>query len=304
MKTCVIINPNAGSAEQMDALEKVLNSRTSVECWKSSEAGEGETLARQAAEDGFELVAAAGGDGTINEVVNGLMQARRQPRFGVIPLGTGNDLARTLDVPEDPLDAVALLEMGEVQRLDLIRLVTGKETKFGINVAAGGFSGDVDEVMTSEMKARWGPLAYLIGAATALPDLQEYVTTIAWDEHPRETIEALNIVVANCRTVAGGKPVAPTANPQDGLLDVVIVRRAEVLELAGVTAKLLAGNYLDSPHVVHRRVRQVHIASRPGMWFNVDGELLTQEPITFTVMPAALEVIVGEGYVAEPERVG
>jgi diacylglycerol kinase (ATP) len=107
--------------------------------------------------------------------------------------------------------------------------------------------------------------------------------------------------VANGRTAAGGFQVAPLANPEDGLLDVIVVRYGDVLDLAGIAARLLAGNYLSSEQVMHRRARHVHIASQPGMWFNVDGELFTSQPITFTVMPQALRVVVGPEYTPSPQ---
>ena len=94
--------------------------------------------------------------------------------------------------------------------------------------------------------------------------------------------------------------VAPTANPEDELLDVVIVESGSLVDLAGVTARLLVGNYVDSDLVLHRQVRQVRVAARPGMWFNVDGELFTKDPVTFTVLPRALQVVVGKDYTPEP----
>jgi diacylglycerol kinase (ATP) len=171
---------------------------------------------------------------------------------------------------------------------------------YGINVAAGGFSGQVGETLTEELKATWGPLAYLIGAAKVLPDLAGYETTIAWEDSPPERVQALNIVVANGRTAGGGIPVAPPANPEDGWLDVVVVRYGSAVELMGVAARLLAGNYLTSERVFHRQARRVRIASRPGMWFNVDGELLTNEPVTISVLPQALRVVVGPTYAPNP----
>jgi diacylglycerol kinase (ATP) len=249
---------------------------------------------------GYELIVAAGGDGTINEVVNGLAAASAHATLGIIPLGTGNDLARTLAIPSDPLEALALLTRGPVRVIDLMKIESADATAYGINVAAGGFSGQVDEVLTEELKATWGPLAYLIGAARVLPDLTGYETSIAWEDGPPERVEALNVVVANGRTVGGGIPVAPSANPEDGRLDVVVVRYGSAVELLGVAARLLAGNYLTSERVFHRQVRRVRIASRPGMWFNVDGELLTNEPVTISVRPQALHVVVGPTYAPSP----
>ncbi len=304
-RTCLILNPNAGSADQMAALKEAVAEAEEITCWETAEAEHGIELAGQALAEGYDCIAAAGGDGTINEVVNGLLQAAGpgeiEAVLGVVPLGTGNDLARTLALPEDPRDAVALLLSGaRVETLDAMRVETGGEVVYGTNAAAGGFSGQVDEVMTAERKKNWGPLAYLFGAADVLPELREYETLLAFDDGAEEQVDVLNVIVANGRTAAGGHRVAPLANPCDGLLDVVIVRGGGgVFGLAEVAGLLAAGNYLESENVLHRKVRRARVRSRPGMWFNIDGELLTKEPVTFAAVPGALRVVVGPDFVAD-----
>ena len=301
VRSCIILNPRAGSAEQMEALREVAAAQMEATLYETDSAGHATALAAEALEEGYDLVVAAGGDGTINEIVNGLASDFARARLGIIPLGTGNDLARTLTIPADPLAALDIVMRGAEHRLDLMKAETVSQATYGINVAAGGFSGQVGEVLTEELKAGWGPLAYLLGAARVVPDLASYETTIAWDDESVERVEALNIVVANGRTAAGGFQVAPLANPEDGLLDVIVVRYGDVLGLAGIAARMLAGNYLSSEQVMHRRARHVHIASQPGMWFNVDGELFTSQPVTFTVMPQALRVMVGPEYTPSPQ---
>src|SRR5690606_33915791 len=217
--------------DQFELLRTAIAALDETVCWHTTDTGHATELARQAVADGFDRIVAAGGDGTIGEVVNGLLGAGGSAVLAVIPLGTGNDLARLLSVPDDPMEALQLLQTGEVRRIDAFRVDADGEHVFGINAAAGGFSGQVDEVLTSELKASWGPLAYLIGAATVLPDLQTYATYIAYDDGPTERIGALNVIVANGRTVGGGKRVPSRSNPEDGLLDIVIVRNGNVVEL-------------------------------------------------------------------------
>ena len=307
----MIINKNSGTHEQSALLHRAVDDCGGIVCRANSTQGMGIQMAREAVHEGFRRIGAAGGDGTAHEVVNGIVQARQElgedaPEvvFGIVPLGTGNDLAGTLALPSDPRDAVAVFLRQRPQVLDLFRItgvIKGEEQLlYGINAAAGGFSGEVDEAVTTEMKKQWGPLAYLVGAARAAPDLQEYDTRIAFDDEPPESIDALNVVVANGRTVGGGKRVAPGANPCDGLLDVVVVKWGRMIDFAQVGARLLSGTWLESPHTLHRRVRKVQVESHPGMWFNVDGELQTKEPLTFEVMPAALPVVVGPDFRAEP----
>lgn len=300
MRSCVILNPRAGSAAQAEALREALAGQRETTLYETDRTGHATKLAAEALAGGYEQLVAAGGDGTIHEVVNGLAGDFARARLGIIPLGTGNDLARTLAIPDDPLEALALITDGRQRWIDLIKVESAGQVLYGINVAAGGFSGQVNEVLTDELKATWGPLAYLLGAIRIVPDLTGYQTTIAWDDGPVQRIEALNIVVANGRTVAGGFRVAPLANPEDGLLDVIIVHYGDALDLAGVAARLITGNYLNSDQVTHRRTRRAHIAAHPGMWFNVDGELFTNQPVSFTVLPQALRVVVGPDYTPVP----
>ncbi len=299
MNACAILNPTAGSAQQQ-ALHAAME-ELAIDQWMTEEPGDATDRAAEAAAADYDRVIAMGGDGTIHEVVNGLMTVDAPPTLAIIPLGTGNDLARTLALPRDPLEALALVAEGETRALDLIRVQpTDGATRYGINAAAGGFSGQVDEELTPEMKRRWGPLAFLLGAVSALPDIEAYATRIAFNDEAPTAVDAFNIVVANGRTAGGGKPVAPVANPEDGLLDVVTIEEGTLAALSQVAAQLVAGTYLDHPLVTHRRVRSVRVEASPGMWFNVDGELLTNEPVTFEAVPQALPVVVGPAYQATP----
>lgn len=262
-------------------------------------AGRGDAFraARSAADDGFDTVVAAGGDGTVTEVVDGLAAGGARARLGILPLGTGNDLARALAIPLDVDAAVATLAEGNERTIDLIEVrASGAAPTLAANVAAGGFSGRVDEEMTAEAKDRWGTLAYVLGAMKVLPDLSGYRTTIAWDDGEAEEIDALAVLVANGRSVAGGRVVAPLASLEDGLLDVIVLRQGSLLDLAGVAARLALGTFLESDAVDMRRARALHVESTPPMRFNVDGELLPEGPVTFRVVPHALRVIVGHDY--------
>lgn len=300
MRGLVIVNPNAGSSDLLTRIEQPL-ADAGFTIHRTQAPGDAGRAAAAAADDGFDLVVAAGGDGTVTEVVDGLVAGGGRARLGLLPLGTGNDLARTLAVPLDVEAALAALLKGDERAIDLIRAeVDGAPAVHAVNVAAGGFSGRVDEEMTAEAKGRWGVLAYVFGAAKVLPDLTGYKTRLTWDDGNDEIVDAFNVVVANGRSCAGGKMVAPFANPEDGLLDVVVVRSGSLLDIAGVAARLALGNYLDSDVVSLRRARSVRVASEPPMLFNVDGELQPEGPITFRVLPGALRVLVGPGYTPEP----
>jgi diacylglycerol kinase (ATP) len=287
----------------MPALHRAIASQADVVLHETHSTEEATARAEEALREGVETIVAAGGDGTINAVVNGLSADFSKATLGVIPLGTGNDLARTLALPMKPLAALELLTSGVARHLDVIQFDAAGQRRYGLNMAIGGFTGQMGEILTDDLKSSWGPLAYLIGAAEVLPDLKTYYTDIQLDGQSSENHAVLNIAVANGRTAGGGLQVAPCANPEDGWLDVVIVSYTSLLNLADITTRFLAGAYLESEDVIHHQVQHLQVKSTPGMWFNLDGELLTNKPVTLTVQPQTLRVVVGPDYTPEGHAV-
>ena len=174
--------------------------------------------AKTALRKGYDMIVAAGGDGTLNEVVNGVREDASAVVLGLIPLGTGNDFARTLDLPTDIDQAIDLLLAGHTRAIDLVR-VTSDVRRYFVNVSTGGFSGLVDEKLTPAMKKTWGPLAYLRSAAAALPEFRAHRTTVSLDNAESLTLNLFGVVIANGRYVGGGMRIAPEASVDDGLLD-------------------------------------------------------------------------------------
>jgi diacylglycerol kinase (ATP) len=294
VRAAVLLNPTAGAADR-EALERLVRRRSQAKlrCPDGPEAMRG--AVRRARADGAERIVVAGGDGTLHLAINALVDADGRDAgvaFGLVPCGTGDDLARTLGLPKDLEDAIDVALTARPRRLDLVRLAAGADRTFAINAVAGGFSGAVDRQLTRQAKDRWGPLAFVIGAAQTLPDIESYRTDVQIDDEPVRRVEALNVVVANGRTIGGGKQVAPPGNPSDGRLDVVIARRAPLPELAALGVKLLRGTWLEDDLVTHQRARRVRIRSEPAMWFNADGELWTDRPVEASVVPGAVEVAV------------
>jgi diacylglycerol kinase (ATP) len=293
---CVIINPQAGSVGDEATLRALLGERLpAATLHTTTEAGGATELARRAIEEGCRCVVAAGGDGTINQVIAAMAPAFDRASLALLPLGTGNDLARSIGVPLDLDGALDVLCAGSTRKLDIMR-VSAAETHYCINVSAGGFSGAVDEQLSDEMKRSWGPLAYLRAALAALPDLTDYWTTVVCDDEPPLRISLYSLVVANGRFVAGGIPIAPQAVLDDGLLDLLIVPAASLSQLALLVPQILRGQHITSEQLIVRRVRKLAVESHPPMWCNVDGELIGNEPVSFEVLPQAINVVVGENF--------
>ncbi|MFO0852682.1 MAG: YegS/Rv2252/BmrU family lipid kinase, partial [Gemmataceae bacterium] len=303
MRACVLFNPRAGSAGQLDLLRELLLGRPGVTVLEPGSGDELVEMAAEAARGGYDLVAVAGGDGSVHAVVNGLMRVRSKTPLAVLPLGTGNDLCRTLAVPLDLTGAVAALDRRKVRRIDVIK-VDGATNPFAVNAVTGGFSGQVARDVTKDLKATWGPLAYLRGAAGPIIERAGYRVTVRLDGGKPETFDLLNVVVANGRTAAGGVAVAPRADPEDGKLDVLLVRHGDFLDLSVVTARLLAGTYHADETVVHRTAKRVEIESDPPLPVSVDGELTEGRRFVFEAVRRALPVVVGPGYHRDARKAG
>jgi diacylglycerol kinase (ATP) len=292
--TVVILNPEAGSVKNVAALVRRIRHLPNVEVRLTARKSDAARFARTALRKGCEMIVAAGGDGTLNEVVNGIGATNADIRLGLIPLGTGNDFARTLGLPTDLDEAIAVLAAGQTRAIDLVR-VTSDKVRYFVNVSAGGFSGLVDEKLTAAMKKTWGPLAYLRSAVAALPQLRAYRTKVTFTKgkrSKRSTLSLYNVVIANGRYVGGGTLIAPKASIDDGLLDIILIHERSAAELALLAAKVALGHHLSSDAIVFRRAAKVTVNSQPGMWFNVDGELVGNEPATFEVLPRALQFVV------------
>lgn len=290
---CVIVNPAAGSVKDPEALMKQLRSLPGSTLEVTSKPGSAGRFARAALKQGCDLIVAAGGDGTLNEVINGLGEDAGHVRLGLIPLGTGNDFARTLGLPTDVDQCIELLRAGHARAIDLVRAISDR-VRYFVNVSAGGFSGIVDEKLTPEMKSTWGPLAYIRSAAAAFPELRGYLTRIALDDKETVSESLYNVIIGNGRYVAGGIPVAPEALPDDGLLDLVLIPERPVADLALLVPQMLMGTHLSSGSIIYRRAARISVSSKPGMWFNVDGELVGNEPVVFEVLSRALQFVTAE----------
>jgi|SRR5689334_1971370 len=287
----IIFNPVAGSAGAAEKIAKQLKKLNPIAFRITRRKGDAERWARRARTSKASTVIVAGGDGTLNEAVNGLGMFARRKLIGLIPLGTGNDFARTLGLPALIDDNVDILRAGRTSQIDIVR-VKSKRSRYFVNVSAGGFSGMVDEKITPQIKRTWGPLAYIRGAAAALPHLHAYKTEIVFDDDERLSTGLYNVVVANGRYVAGGLPIAPTADPADGKLEVVLIPKLGPGEMALLAAEIVLGKHLSSNATIFRQARKIAVRSRPGMWFNVDGELVGNAPAVFQIIPRALNFIV------------
>ena len=299
----VICNPSSGGGtSETDRLRETLDGFEPD--WIETGSKDDAVEAARKWRDGLLIV--AGGDGTINDVINGLGQAGfpESVTLALLPSGTGNDLAATLAVPEDPDEAKEVIRQHRVRTLDVARVRSrGIGERFFINVATGGLGAQISDANDEEFKSRWGKLSYLRASLEVARefDVRETALHLDGEEH---RVRAVNIAIGNCRYAGGGWLAAPKANPEDGLLDIVVIEDIGIKEFLTIApTALLKADYLDREGVYATRAREVQVETRPGgLEFTVDGEIIGDEPAEFVVIPRALKVVVGPGYVPEPEE--
>jgi len=218
----VIINPSSGGGTyDPDRLREELSGFELD--WVETEGPEDAKEAAGELRDGLLIV--VGGDGTVNDVVNGLGNAGfpEGVTLALLPAGTGNDFAATLAVPENPGEAEDVIRQNRVRTLDVARVrSTGVGKRFFINVATGGLGAQISEENDEETKSRWGKLSYLRTSLDVARDFEVRETLLRLDGEERR-VRAVNMAIGNCRYTGGGWLAAPKANPEDGLLDVVVI---------------------------------------------------------------------------------
>lgn len=295
MKIFILLNKNAGSIENTQKLLDALKDNSNVTIEACETENDVPQLTRRAIAEGYDVLCPGGGDGTIHSVVNSLPKDYLGAIcLGLLPLGTGNDFCRSLGIPSDPVEAFNLLSdptRSIEQRIDVMDTLYSNQKRICVNLASGGFGGEVEKTIDPQLKARWKGLAYARAAVEAARDLKEFRVLVNFDSNPAVELSAISVVVANGVAAGGGFEVAPRADPADGKLDIVIAHNAHTLQLATVAAQLLVGDYTESDHVSHFRAKRVRVQSDPPMHFSIDGSFLAETPLTFTIFPNAVRIL-------------
>jgi YegS/Rv2252/BmrU family lipid kinase len=252
-------------------------------------------IARSAVRANRGVVAAVGGDGTLYEVVNGFFEdgeaIATTSRVGLIPLGTGSDHQRSFDLPDGVLAARVLVE-GRHRTIDAVRVRIGGQTLFYTSIGEAGFGAFVADKVNRTPKTLGGKLSFQIGTYRGFATWRHVPVRVAIDGTEIRELTAQAVTVANCRYYGGGMLIAPMAEPDDGLLDVLITGAIGKLEALGGFAKIYSGTHVDDPKLKrwfeHFRAQRVEVDSQVPVLVQLDGEIVGNLPATFEVMPGAL----------------
>ncbi len=264
----------------------------------TEEPGHATQLARQALDDGYRTIVAVGGDGTVNEVINGLVvegSVDPEVALGLIPCGTGSDFARVLDIPRDYMEACRQLLRSEPRPADLGRITClreGREVeRYFINAAGLGFDGEVADLVNRFPKVLGGTITYLACLFISLVTYRNKNVELSFDGQPvRGRLNS--VIVCNGRYFGGGMFIAPGASLDDGLFYVVILGNLNKLEVVMNVPRVYKGTHLTHPKVSHFSAKEIHIEAQERMFLQAEGELVGEAPATFQVIPRALKVLV------------
>jgi diacylglycerol kinase (ATP) len=302
-KIMVIVNPvsagGRGGRIWPDIARRLNGLGVSFDHYLTERPGHATALARAGLERGHELVVAVGGDGTVNEVVNGLLDpasGKVGATLGIVAAGRGCDFIRTLGIPADIGAACARLVEGTVSKVDLGLLEYQREGKRErrcfINVAGGGFDGEAANRSNRVPKFLGGTIPYVAGLLATLTTYRNKDIEMVLDGGPPHYLRVTSVLVANCRYFAGGMYLAPMADPRDGQLDVIVLNDLGKLEFLVAASKVYSGEHIHHPKVTVYRAGRIEVRSPQGMLMQADGEILGGPPFIFQVMPGALPVLV------------
>ena len=268
----IIYNPTSGreafKKHLPDVLQKLEQAGYETSCHATTCEGDAIDAARKAAERGFDLIVAAGGDGTINEVVNGIAGLENRPKLAVIPVGTTNDFARAIGIPlNNVLQAVETILTGEPKKID-IGQVNGQ---YFINIAGGGRLTELTYEVPSKLKTMVGQLAYYLKGMEMLPSIRPAEVKIEYDGKLFEG-EIMLFLVSLTNSVGGFEKLAPDSSLNDGMFDLLILKKANLAEFIRIATLALRGDHINDEHIIYTKANRVKVINQDKMQLNLDGE--------------------------------
>lgn len=284
-RALILINPNARQGGDSDdsLTDRLKAAGLDLICDRR----DGESISQMVVrhQHDVDLVIVGGGDGTLNDAIAGLIES--QLPLGILPLGTANDLARTLALPLDPLAACDVIAAGEMQTID----VGEANGKFFFNVASIGLSVDITRQLTPEAKKRYGVFAYLFTAFDRTFRVRAFHAEVRTDTEVHR-VKTVQIAVGNGRSYGGGMSISQEATIDDGLLDLYSVEVDHWWKVFALTPSIMRGDQQKSMWVRTLRGPSFEITTRRRRPVTMDGEICTYTPVRFRVRPGAIRVIV------------
>ncbi|GIN41781.1 MULTISPECIES: diacylglycerol kinase [Heyndrickxia] len=298
----IIYNPTSGrelfKKHIANVLQKLEVAGYEASCHATTAAGDAINAAKIAVERKYDIVIAAGGDGTINEVVNGLAEQEYRPKLGVIPVGTTNDFARALHIPRDIEAAVDIIVKGDTIPVDIGKM----NDSYFINIAGGGRLTELTYEVPSKLKTMLGQLAYYMKGIEMLPSIRATEMSIEYDGKLFEG-EAMLFLIGLTNSVGGFEKLAPDSSVNDGLFSLIILKKTNLAEFIRVVTAAITGNHINDPNVIYTSANRIKVNSTEKMQLNIDGEFGGLVPAEFENLYRHLDVFVPIDRIRPEDRV-
>lgn len=297
----IIYNPTSGreifKKNLAEVLQRLEEAGYETSCHATTCEGDATKAARVAVERKYDLVIAAGGDGTINEVVNGMAEQEYRPKLGIIPCGTTNDFARAVHIPRDVQAAVDIIIQGDTIPVDIGRF----NDKYFINIAGGGRLTELTYEVPSKLKTMLGQLAYYLKGIEMLPSIKSTEVSIEYDGKLYEG-EAMLFLVGLTNSVGGFERLAPDASINDGLFSLLILKKTNLADFIRIASLAVRGEHIHDPHVIYTQANRIKVTSKEKVQLNLDGEFGGLLPAEFVNLYRHLEVFVPIDKIRKEDR--
>lgn len=301
MKTKIILNPYAnrwGAQTQVPSITNACRQAgLDFDLSVMSGPGDGKKETLTAIDNGYEIFIAAGGDGTVSEVVNGLVTAggdEPTKPLGILPLGTGNDFSDMVHIPRDLATAVQTIVDGKTRQIDAAQVIADDHRHFFDNNCALA----MEPVVTIEnvrLTRLSGNIRYVVATLKALLKLQAWQMKVTWDSGEYEGSIYL-LSVCNSPRTGGIFQIAPQARMDDGILDIIFVPKVPKTRVLSLVPRLLSGSHVQQPDVTYVRTTRLAIKSEPGTPIHADGEVLAEsvKNIRYEILPGKITLLIPE----------
>lgn len=287
----LIYNPTSGrelvKRHLPEILAKLEIAGYEASCHATTCTGDATEAARIAVERKYDIVIAAGGDGTIHEVVNGLAEQDYRPKLGIIPTGTTNDFARALQIPRDIGNAVDIITKGDLIPVDIGRI----NEKYFINIAGGGRITELTYEVPSKLKTMLGQLAYYLKGMEMIPSIKPSDVRIEYDGKLFEG-EAMMFLVGLTNSIGGFEKLAPDSSINDGLFSLLILKKVNLAEFIRISTLAIRGEHVNDSNVIYTQANRIRVYSPEKVQVNLDGEFGGLLPAEFENLYRHLEVFV------------
>ncbi|WP_226585365.1 diacylglycerol/lipid kinase family protein [Halobacillus litoralis] len=290
-KAMLIVNPSSGKEEALDHvddIQKILEDKDyQVEVAQTEKELDATKYCQDACKNEMDLVVSMGGDGTLHETINGMVDQEHRPLLGIVPLGTVNDFARALDIPLDIKKAIGVLRSDRSKKVDIGRF----NDDYFVNIVAAGALAEATYEVSPEQKTRYGPLAYMMEGVKTLSSESSYPMKIEYDGKQWEG-ESFLFLAALTNSTGGFEKLSPEAKVNDGLIHCYVLPKMNLVRLGSVVTSILRGELKNEGNVEYFTAQNIRISSEEDLVTNVDGEEGDPLPVELKILPSHIEVIV------------